>query len=467
MKKILFISLLFICCGKSFGQILNFNPMDSTMLFTDRDGSGVQRFNKLRPVSVQSLSRTDSSGKLKMLVVDTTRAAAGLRSVYWIDIPAGGSGGGGGGGTVYVDSVSNNAGGDSLIVYKNGVRRAYAYPSGTSTWTHITGGQYNTTTSELVSIGQNTVDAKLHVVTADDATPASFLAWDNKAFVVAASGSQGGGMKISRTASTATTNFIAIQPGIAWENFLFRANTHWFQNSGGTTAVYMSSNAQIGFNTSSNLYSDAQFGKSVGFPMNPRAGNYTITGSDYMIEYTVVGGGHTYTLPTAVGITGRQYVVSNSGTGVLTLVTTSSQTFDNVTGVPTSLIIPAKSSITINSNGTGWLVSSSYVKTSQGADVASANNLVLNSGGYTFEITGTTQVNLIASTGWQNGSEVTLLLASGITIKHGQTTSGSNITISLSGATDLVTAAETTLTLVLSEMGGTQKWRQKGAAISY
>jgi len=31
---------------------------------------------------------------------------------------------------VYVDSVSNNAGGDSLIVFKNGVRRAYAYPSG-------------------------------------------------------------------------------------------------------------------------------------------------------------------------------------------------------------------------------------------------------------------------------------------------------------------------------------------------
>jgi len=222
MKKILFISLLFICCGKSFGQIVNFSTVDSNLLYTDRNSSGLFRYNKLMPVYVNNLSRIDSSGKLKMLVVDTTRAAAGLRSVYWIDIPAGGSGGGGGGGTVYVDSVSNNAGGDSLIVYKNGVRRAYAYPSGTSTWTHITGGQYNTTTSELVSIGQNTVDAKLHVVTADDATPASFSAWDNKAFVVAASGSQGGGMKISRTASTATTNFIAIQPGIAWENFLFR-----------------------------------------------------------------------------------------------------------------------------------------------------------------------------------------------------------------------------------------------------
>ena len=103
----------------------------------------------------------------------------------------------------------------------------------------------------------------------------------------------------------------------------------------------------------------------------------------------------------------------------------------------------------------------------QGADVASANNLSLGADGNTFEITGTTQINLISNTNWQNGSEVTLLLASGITIKHGQATSGSNITISLSGAADLVTTSETSLTLVLSEVGGTQKWRQKGAAISY
>ena len=465
MKKILFISLLFICCGKSFGQIVNFSTVDSNLLYTDRNSSGLFRYNKLMPVYVNNLSRIDSSGKLKMLVVDTTRAAAGLRSVYWIDIPAGGSGGGGGGGTVYVDSVSNNAGGDSLIVYKNGVRRAYAYPSGTSTWTHITGGQYNTTTSELVSIGQNTVDAKLHVVTADDATPASFLAWDNKAFVVAASGSQGGGMKISRTASTATTNFIAIQPGIAWENFLFRANTHWFQNSGGTTALYISSNAQVGFNTTT-LYSDAQFGKSVGFPVVPRAGNYTITGSDYMIEYTVVGGGHTYTLPTAVGITGRQYVVSNSGTGVLTLVTTSSQTFDNVTGVPTSLIIPAKSSITVNSNGTGWLVSSNYIKTSQGADVASANNLSLNAGGDSFEITGTTTINLISSIGWQNGAVIRLVFSSSLTVTNNAGTSGTNINILLAGGANFSATANDCLTLMLCEIGSVQNWVEVSRSVN-
>jgi len=272
-------------------------------------------------------------------------------------------------------------------------------------------------------------------------------------------------MKISRTASTATTNFIAIQPGIAWENFLFRANTHWFQNSGGTTALYMSSGAQVGFNTTT-LYSDAQFGKSVGFPIAPQFGSYSITGSDYMVEYPVVGGGNTYTLPTAVGITGRQYVVSNSGTGVLTLATTSSQTFDNVTGVPTSLIIPAKSSITVNSNGTGWLVSSNYIKTSQGADVASANNLSLNAGGSAFYITGTTTINLISNSGWQDGSEITLVFEGSLTVTNNSGTSGSNMNILLAGGANFSATANDVLKLVSITTGGTRQWLEVSRSVN-
>ena len=42
-----------------------------------------------------------------------------------------------------------------------------------------------------------------------------------------------------------------------------------------------------------------------------------------------------------------------------------------------------------------------------------------------------------------------------------QTTSGSNITILLDGAADFVTASASMLTLVLSEVGGTQAWREK------
>jgi hypothetical protein len=185
-----------------------------------------------------------------------------------------------------------------------------------------------------------------------------------------------------------------------------------------------------------------------------------------MIEYTVVGGGNTYTLPTAVGITGRQYVVSNSGSGVLTLATNSSQTFDNVTGVPTSLIIPAKSSITVNSNGTGWLVSSNYVKTSQGADVASANNLSLNAGGDSFEITGTTTINLISSTGWQNGAVIRLVFSSSLTVTNNAGTSGSNINILLAGGANFSATANDILTLMLCEIGGTQNWVEVSRSVN-
>lgn len=92
MKKILF-AILILCSIQASSQA-TFRLKDSTFRFM----SGVFSSKVpavLTPVYVQSLSRIDSSGRLKMLVVDTPRAAVGLRSVYWIDIPTGGGGGGG------------------------------------------------------------------------------------------------------------------------------------------------------------------------------------------------------------------------------------------------------------------------------------------------------------------------------------------------------------------------------------
>lgn len=101
----------------------------------------------------------------------------------------------------------------------------------------------------------------------------------------------------------------------------------------------------------------------------------------------------------------------------------------------------------------------------QGADVASANNLVLGTDGDVFEITGTTQINLISNLNWANGSRITLLFTSNPTVKHNQATSTTNITIQLAGAADFVASAGDTLTLVLSEIGGTQAWREVSRAV--
>ena len=100
----------------------------------------------------------------------------------------------------------------------------------------------------------------------------------------------------------------------------------------------------------------------------------------------------------------------------------------------------------------------------QGADVASANDVTLGDDGNVFEITGTTTVNRIVNTGWQNGSQITLLFTSNPTITHGNATGGANVTILLAGASDFSATAGDTLTLLLCEIGGTQAWREIGRA---
>lgn len=92
-----------------------------------------------------------------------------------------------------------------------------------------------------------------------------------------------------------------------------------------------------------------------------KTGTYTATISDHTIECTA--NTFTVTLPTAVGITGREYIITNTGAGVITVATTSSQTFKNISGTPTTLTVDAvaaaaKTSYTVKSNGAGWIVTS-------------------------------------------------------------------------------------------------------------
>ena len=101
------------------------------------------------------------------------------------------------------------------------------------------------------------------------------------------------------------------------------------------------------------------------------------------------------------------------------------------------------------------------VLNTQGADVASGTSLTLGSDGNSFEITGTTQIDQILSTGWQEGAVVTLIFNESVTVRHGVATSGSNITILLSGAGNLSATANDTLTLILSSTtAGGQAWRE-------
>lgn len=85
----------------------------------------------------------------------------------------------------------------------------------------------------------------------------------------------------------------------------------------------------------------------------------------------------------------------------------------------------------------------------QGTDTASANKLTLPFNGNTFVISGATQINLLDTTGWTNGSVVNLYFSGAPTVKNAQVTSGAFATISLNGNADYVAGAGRVMQLVL------------------
>lgn len=97
----------------------------------------------------------------------------------------------------------------------------------------------------------------------------------------------------------------------------------------------------------------------------------------------------------------------------------------------------------------------------QGTDIASGTTLVIPRDGNVFELTGTTAVNLITSTGYQDGFEITLIANESVTINNATATTGANITILLAGAANFAMTANDTLKLVLSTTtAGSQAWRE-------
>jgi len=118
-------------------------------------------------------------------------------------------------------------------------------------------------------------------------------------------------------------------------------------------------------------------------------------------------------------------------------------------------------------NASGDMVYGIVTPGVQGADVASlAGAIILGSDGSTFEITGTNAITLISNTNWRNGSEVTLIFTSTASLTDGTPNSGTNIGMELAGNANFTGSADDTITLILSEIGGTQRWREKCRSIN-
>jgi hypothetical protein len=82
-----------------------------------------------------------------------------------------------------------------------------------------------------------------------------------------------------------------------------------------------------------------------------KAADYTVLVSDYYIECTA--NSFTLTLPTAVGVGGRTFVIKNSSTGTIIVDGSGSETID---GALTANLSTQYESITVASNGADWVI---------------------------------------------------------------------------------------------------------------
>jgi hypothetical protein len=114
--------------------------------------------------------------------------------------------------------------------------------------------------------------------------------------------------------------------------------TEWLQENGTTVMAFVDKDGNASFSSISSAYV-------------AKTGTYTIVGTDSVIDCT--SGTFTVTLPTAVGITGKQFTIKNSGSGIITVATTSSQTID---GGTTAVMNVQYLSITVVSDGANWKI---------------------------------------------------------------------------------------------------------------
>lgn len=113
--------------------------------------------------------------------------------------------------------------------------------------------------------------------------------------------------------------------------------------------------------------------------------------------------------------------------------------------------------LTVNKNG---VAIGGRILNSQGADVASANTLTLGYDGNSFVVTGTTSINYITTTGWTDGSRITLHFEGSVTLNDNTGTVPANTAaMRLDAATVNMTAGDN-ITFELITIGVDRYWRE-------
>lgn len=131
-----------------------------------------------------------------------------------------------------------------------------------------------------------------------------------------------------------------------YRNLNIRGADITLQNNGATTVTLSGGKVGIGATPASTLDVTGSLATSY----VAKTTTYTATATDQVISCS---GTFTLTLPTAVGITGRIYTIKNTGTGIITIATTSSQTIDGSTTLAGAI---QNETYYLKSNGSNWEV---------------------------------------------------------------------------------------------------------------
>lgn len=141
----------------------------------------------------------------------------------------------------------------------------------------------------------------------------------------------------------------------SYRNLEFDVNTAMFlTGASGIQAMVVDANQNVKIGTgsaNSKLHVQGSFATAY----VAKTGTYTADATDYAINCT--SGTFTVNLPTAVSITGRMYVIKNSGAGTITIDGSGSETID---GVTTKTLSVQYSGMTIMSDGANWIVIATF-----------------------------------------------------------------------------------------------------------
>ena len=123
-------------------------------------------------------------------------------------------------------------------------------------------------------------------------------------------------------------------------------------SAGGAVEIWTSATSTPAVALSIAADKTATFSGGIKQPYVAKTTTYTVVAAtDYIIDCT--SGTFTVTMPTAVGIAGQSFIIKNSGTGVITIATTSSQTID---GALTFLLSVQYEALTVLSDGANWKI---------------------------------------------------------------------------------------------------------------